>query len=272
MPRQQVIATTVFGPKAESIAKTFASFTKVPHAELHVFVFNETLPQNRHPQMQYHLVEHDPSLISVRRDALFRRWILPDQLDAEYGMVVDGTDAICLHPLPPFKDLLGNGIVAAAPEWLHPVRLLGQGFTSSYLNAGMTLWHLPASRQLREEIVSRGRSYYRGPYDDQIAINEVVQTKYFDRLTILAPQYNWRALFKKSFRGWQHKFRSWPRLDSLDGVQIYHNQHCVDEVLAAMNSNTPRKQAGLPAPPGDHWPLSKWELKRRQAVQWWMYS
>src|SRR5215471_7996486 len=118
MPRPQVIMTTVFGQQAENIAKTFASFCKVPNSELHVFVFNKSLPQNRHSQMQYHLVEHDPSLVSVRRDALFRRWTLPDELDAEYGMVVDGTDAICLHPLPPFEDLLGNGIVAAAPEWL----------------------------------------------------------------------------------------------------------------------------------------------------------
>ena len=57
MASRQLIITTVFGPKAETIAKTFASFLKVPDAELHVFVYNQELPHNRHPQLQYHLVE-----------------------------------------------------------------------------------------------------------------------------------------------------------------------------------------------------------------------
>jgi len=272
MARQQVIVTTVFGPVAEQIAKTFASFTKVPNAELHVFVFNDALPQNKHPQMRYHLVEHDASLISVRRDALFRRWTLPDRLEAEYAMVVDGTDAICLHPLPAFKDLLGGRSVAAATEWGPPVRLVGQGFTGSYLNAGMSLWHLPSSREIRDLILERGKAHYRGPFDDQMAFNEVVQTSFFERLTVLPPQYNWRALYKKNFRGWQHNFRNWPRVDSLDGVQIYHNQHCVDDVLAALPSVTPRFHALLPELPKDQRPLTSRQLLWRRLMAKWLYS
>jgi len=272
MPRQQVIVTTVFGPKAESIAKTFASFTKVPNTELHVFVFNEVLPINQHPQMLYHLVKHDPAFVSIRRDALFRRWSLPDQLDAEFALVVDGTDAICLHELPSFAQLLRGGCLAASTEWGPPVRIMGQGFTSTYLNAGATFWHLPSSAPLRREVIARGRSYYRGPFDDQTALNEVVQTLYFDQLTILPPQYNWRALYKKNFRSWHHNFRNWPRVDSLDGVQIYHNQHCVDEVLAAAESRPPAMQAALPQLPIDKQPLSDRELLWRRLMHRFLYS
>src|SRR5690348_3166338 len=137
MARHQAIVTTVFGPKAETIQKTFPPFPKVPDPNLNVFVFNPILQENRHPQLHYHLVEHDPAFVSVRRDALFRRWTLPDQLDAEYVLVADGTDAICIHELPPFKDLLRGANLAAATEWGPPVRILGQGFTGSYLNAGV---------------------------------------------------------------------------------------------------------------------------------------
>jgi hypothetical protein len=272
MPRQQVIVTTVFGPKAETIAKTFASFAKVPHTELHVFVFNEALPQTRHPQMHYHLVKHDPAFVSVRRDALFRRWIVADQLEAEYALVVDGTDAICLHELPPFADLLRGTVLAASTEWGPPVRIMGQGFTSTYINAGVTFWNLPASRPLRQEVIARGRSYYRGPFDDQTALNEVAQTSYFDRIRILPPQYNWRALYQKNFRSWHHNFRNWPRVDCLDGVQIYHNQHCVDEVLGAVASRAPAARAVLPALPVDAGPLSPKALLWRRLAHRWLYS
>lgn len=272
MASRQVIVTTVFGPKAETIAKTFASFQQIPGAELHVFVYNERLPENRHPQFQYHLVEHDPAFTSIRRDALFRRWTLPDQLDAEYVLVVDGTDAICVHPLPPFSELLRGASIAAANEWVPPVRILGQGFTGSYLNAGVIFWHLPASTKIRQEIVARGRAHYRGPFDDQTVLNEVVQTSYSDQLTILPTQFNWRALYRKNFRSWHHHFRNWPRVDSLDGVRIYHNQHCVDEVLAALASRKPSSRALLPSLPEDPQPLPPSTLFWRRLVHRWLHS
>ena len=272
MASRQVIVTTVFGPQAETIAKTFASFTKVANAELHVFVYNPALPQNRHPQLQYHLVEHDKAFESIRRDALFRRWIWPDQLDAEFALVVDGTDAICVRPLPEFRDLLRGASVAAAPEWGRPVRILGQGYTSAYLNAGVTFWNLPRSKEMREEIAARGRSHYRGPFDDQTALNEVAHTRYFDELTVLPSQFNWRAFYKKSYRSWHQGFRKWPRVDSLDGVQIYHNHHCIDEVAAALTAGEPALRAALPELAPDTHPLSPATLFWRRLIHRWYFS
>jgi len=264
--------TTVFGPQAETIEKTFASFLKVANTELHVFVYNPELPRHRHPSLNYHLVKPDPDFTSVRRDALFRRWTLPDRLGAEFALVVDGTDAICLQPLGRFADLLRGGSVAGAPEWGPPVRIMGQGFTSAYLNAGVTFWHLPSSKEIRTEIELRGRAHYRGPFDDQTALNEVVHTRYFNKLTILPPQYNWRALYRKNFRSWHHNFRNWPRVDSLAGVQIYHNQHSVDAVLAAAAERSPEAKAALPALPQDKKPLSPSQLTWRRLAHRWLYS
>lgn len=256
MAKSQVIATTVFGPVAETIERTFGSFLGVPETELHVFVYNPELPRHRHPRMTYHLVKPDSRFVSVRRDALFRRWTLPDQLDAEYALIVDGTDAIRIQPLPPFEQLLRGAKLAMAGEWRPPARILGQGFTGIFLNAGVSFWNLPASRAIREEVVDRGRAHYRGPFDDQTALNEVVQTSYFDQLHILPPQYNWRALYRKNFRSWHHNFRNWPRVDSLDGVVIYHNQHCVDLVLADLQKSRPAARAALPGLAVDQHPLS----------------
>ncbi len=272
MANDQVIMTTVFGPQAETIEKTFASFLKVANTELHVFVYNPELPRHRHPQLHYHLVKPDPDFTSVRRDALFRRWTLPDQLGFEYALVVDGTDALCLQPLPPFREMLRGGSVAAAAEWIPPVRILGQGFTSAYLNAGVTFWHLPSSREFRQEIERRGRACYRGPFDDQTTINEVVYTKYPDRLTILPPQYNWRAMYRKNVRAWQNWFRAWPRVDSLDGVRIYHNHHCLHEVMEAAAMHSPAPMARLPDLPTDRKPLTPSLMLWRRLKNRWLYS
>lgn len=264
---KQVIVTTIFGPPAETLERTYASFTKVPNAELHVFVYNEALPKHQHPDIKYHLVKPDPAFLSVRRDALFRRWSWPDTLDAEYAMVVDGVDAICLQPVPAFANLLRGASLAAATEWVPPMRILGQGFTSVYLNAGMTLWHLPSSRTMREEIIARGRAHYRGPFDDQTALNEVVHTRFFDQLTVLPSQYNWRGLYLKNHRGWEHHWRNWPRVDSLDGVVIYHNQHCLQEVLEAAKTTLPAARATLPAlTEDDKEAISKWTLLKRRIM------
>src|SRR5262249_33528300 len=152
-----------------------------PNSELHAFIFGPRLPARQHPKIEYHLVQPDPRFVSVRRDALFRRWSLPDQLNAEYALVVDGTDVICVRPLPNFEQLLRGASFAAATEWGGPVPIEGQGFTSNYLNAGITFWHLPSSKGIRSEIVERGQKYYRGPFDDQTALNEVMLTRYFDQ-------------------------------------------------------------------------------------------
>ena len=270
---KQFVCAVVWGSAVETFGRTFATFA-APGTELHAFVFNPTLPENRHPAVDYHLAPLDPGFRSVRRDALFHRWTLPDLLwpGEGYALVVDATDAVCLQPLPPFERLLGGKAVAAAPEWGPPVRIDGQRYTGSYLNAGVTLWDLEASYAIRREIVARGRARYRGEFDDQTVLNEVVQTRHYDRLALLPCQYNWRALYKRNFRGWQHHFRAWPRVDSLDGVVVYHNQRCVAEVLQARDfgpRNWPHPFALLP----DHGPdaphLGAWmRLWRRVAHRW----
>ena len=272
MASRQIIATTVFGPRAEDLGATFGSFRMVPDAELHVFVYNPQLPQNRIEGAHYHLVEPDAAFVSVRRDALFRRWTLPDRLQAEYALVVDGADAICLQALPRFEQLLRGASFAGAVEWTPPVRIMGQGSTSAYINAGVTFWHLPSSRTMREEIVARGRAHYRGPFDDQTTLNEVLHTKYFDQIVILPSQFNWRALYRKNFRSWHHNFRSWPRVDCLDGVYIYHNQHCVREVNEAIRRSAPLVRAELPGLPQDREPLSPAMLLWRRILNRLRYS
>jgi hypothetical protein len=263
---RQVIITTVFGSGAEQLGTTFSTFSVQPNTELHAFVVGSALPSNRLPKIQYHLVEPDSRFVSVRRNALFRRWLLPDQLDAEYALVVDGTDVICVQPLPSFEELLRGASLAACTEWGGPVAIPGQGYTSTYLNAGITFWHLPSSKEMRSEIAERGRRHYRGPFDDQTALNEVMLTRYFEKMVILGSQFNWRAFYKKGYRTWQNGFRAYPRVDSLDGVYLYHNQRCLEEVLQAMRAAPPTARAELPVLPQDNHPLSGWALFSRRLL------
>jgi hypothetical protein len=264
---RQVIITTVFGSGAEQLGSSFSTFANQPDTELHVFVIGSSLPVNRVPRMESHLVEPDSRFVSVRRNALFRRWLLPDLLDAEYALIVDGTDVIRVQPLPAFPELLRGASLAACTEWGGPVAIPGQGYTSTYLNAGITLWHLPSSKQMRNEIVERGRRHYRGPFDDQTALNEVMLTRYFDKLVILGSQFNWRAFYQKNYRRtWRNGWRGWPRVDSLDGVFLYHNQFCLPQVLDTMRSAPPRRIAELPDLPQDTSPLSSWTMFSRRLL------
>ena len=269
---RQIIATTVFGSGAEQLGATFITFAKIPNSELHAFVFGSTLPSKRHAEIHYHLIEPDPRFVSVRRDALFRRWILPDILGAEHALVVDGTDVICVRPLPSFDTLLRGASLAAATEWCGPVALPGVGYTSTYLNAGVTFWHLPSSKEMRAQIVARGRTHFRGPFDDQTALNEVMLTEHFERVVILPSQFNWRSFYKDSFRSWRNGWRSWPRVDSLDGVYLYHNNYCLSKVLEAMAAAPPRTTAKLENLPADQLPLSRWTLLWRRARHRWRHT
>ncbi len=272
MSGRQVIVTTVFGSGANRLGETFTSFLKIPDTELHVFVYGDSLPTNPLPGLKYHLVKADPQFVSTRRDALFRRWTWPDSLDAEFALVVDGTDVICLRELPRFEKILRGAGVAGATEWGLPVKILGQGYTSTYINGGVTFWHLPSSKVIREEIVARGRARFRGEYDDQTVLNEVIHTKYFDQLVVLPSQYNWRALYKRDFRGWQHHWRAWPRRDNLDGVYLYHNNNAVREVLQDYPHLKIKSHAELPTFPQDQHPLSKWEMFKRKLAHRWHHA
>jgi hypothetical protein len=263
---RQVIITTVFGSGAEQLGATFGTFALQRETELHAFVIGSALPAKQVPKIQYHLVEPDPRFVSTRRNALFRRWQLPDQLGADYALVVDGTDVICMRPLPSFEQLLRGASLAASPEWGGPVAIPGQGYTGTYLNAGITFWHLPSSQQMRAEIVERGRRHYRGPFDDQTALNEVMLTRYFDKVTILGSQFNWRAFYKQTYRGWKTGWRALPRVDSLDGVYLYHNQFCLEAVLEKLKTGPPPPRAELPDLPQDQQPLSGWTMFSRRLL------
>jgi hypothetical protein len=124
--------------------------------------------------------------------------------------------------------------------------VLGQGYTPNFLNGGVFFWNVPHSRDIRAEIVARGRSHFRTVADDQYCLNEVIQTKYFDRLRILPCQYNYRAYLNR-------KQRSWPTVEHLDGVMIYHNATC----MAAAKKLLPVKpRADLPPLSSDGRPLT----------------
>jgi len=269
MAGRQVIVTTVFGSGIDRLGKTLPTFRRIADTELHVFVYSASLPTKRLPGLHYHLVEPDPRYVSVRRDALFRRWVWPDQLDAEYVLVVDGTDVICLQDLPRFERILRGAKVAVASEWGSPVRIRGQDFTSTYLNAGVTFWHLSASREIRLEIARRGSAEYRGEFDDQTVLNEVLHAGYFDDFIVLPPQYNWRASYRKTQLLCLPKMRLWPRRDCLDGVYLYHNAACLDKVLRDIAVKAPDPRSALPESVPDVHPLSRWEKLRRQLAHRW---
>ena len=251
--RRRAIVTVAYGPAREKLDHTFSSFARCTNAELHAYILGTQLPQRQVPGIQYHLLAPIPDFSHPLREVYYRRLEVLDELGADYVMTVDSFDVLCLQPLPPLEDLLGNADVAACVEHQGGRYLLGQGYTSSFLNGGVFVWNVPRSRDIRAEIVARGRSHFRTLADDQFCLNEVIQTKYFDRLRILPCQYNYRAYLRGTYK----KIRpGWPIVKHLDGVAIYHNATCIPGVKK-MPSFKPR--ADLPALPADGRPLTPWE-------------
>jgi hypothetical protein len=216
---RQAAVTVVYGTHAERLDETFTSFAQNPFLELHAFILGERLPRHQVPGIQYHLRAPDPAYSHPIRDADFRRWLLIEELGVDYALVVDGCDVLCLRPIPELPRLLRGGWVAAANE--HPGgRYLDRGlYTGNYVNAGVTVWDVAASRPLREAVVSRGRIRLRNLVDDQLCLNEILFARYLDQLTLLPFVYNYRAY-------WNVKRRGWPTTRSLDGVRIYHHDDC----------------------------------------------
>jgi hypothetical protein len=186
-----------------------------------------------------------------------------DRFDVDYALVVDSYDVLCLQPLPPFEQLLGSADVAACVE-MHGTRyILGQGCTNTFLNGGVFLWNVPRSRDIRSEIVARGRAHFRTVADDQHCINEVIHTRHYHRLRILPDQYNFRCFLKPA------KQRGFPSVDTLDGVMIYHNSISMD----AVKKLPPVKpRAALPDPVPDGHPLTPseqfWRRLRNKFKPW----
>lgn len=247
-PARSAIVTVAFGKSTEHLDHTFTSFArKNPGIPLHAFIIGGGLPKQRLPEIQYHLVAPQPDFSHPLREIYFRRMELIDQIDVEFALVVDSYDVLCLQPLPPLEQLLGGCDVAAVVEHMGARYVLGQGYTANFLNGGVFLWNVPGSRDIRREITARGRAHFRTIADDQFCINEVIQTRHFDRLRILPCQYNFRAHYRRRQRGW-------PSVDTLDGVKIYHNATCMDAVKA-MGATQPL--AALPELPKDGGPLTE---------------
>ena len=244
-PRSAIV-TVAFGHSTEHLDHTFTSFAINRGVPLHAFVIGTELPKRRLDGINYHLVAPVPDFSHPLREIYFRRLELIDQLDVDYALVVDSYDVLCLQPLPPFEKLLGDADVAACVEHQGSRYVLGQGYTSNFLNGGVFFWNVPRSRDIRAAVAARGRPHFRTIADDQHCLNEVIQTKYFDRLRILPNQYNYRAYLKRRQRGW-------PTVENLDGVSIYHNAACMAEakVLPPV-----RPRADLPALSADPHPLT----------------
>jgi hypothetical protein len=212
---RQVCVTVVFGSHAERLDRTFISFARNPFLKLHAFVLGEHLPTRRLPGIVYHLRAPDPAWSHPMRDADFRRWLFIDELEADYALVVDGCDVLCLQAIPSLPDLLKGNWLAAVSE--HPGGRYVEGiYLGSFVNAGVTIWDIKASTQLRKDVVDRGRLCFRNYVDDQLSLNEIVHARYLDRLTLLPCTYNYRAYLRRQVRGW-------PTTDTFDGVRIYHH-------------------------------------------------
>jgi hypothetical protein len=246
-PGSSAIVTVAFGHSTEHLDHTFTSFAdKNPGVPLHAVVLGSKLPERRLPQITYHLVAPVPDFSHPLREVYFRRHELIEQLDVEFALVVDSYDVLCLQPLPPFEKILAGFDMAAATEHMGSRYILGQGYTSNFLNGGVTFWNVPRSRDIRAEIIARGKTRFRTVADDQWVINETVQTKYFDRVRILPSQYNFRAYFNRPQRGW-------PTVTHLDGVLIFHNAATMDEVKKIVGT---KARAELPALEKDPAPLT----------------
>ena len=242
------IVTVAFGHSTEHLDYTFLSFAeKNPGVPLHAFILADKLPERRWPQIQYHLVAPVPDFSHPLREVYFRRHELIEQLDVEFALAVDSYDVLCLQPLGAFEKILAGFDMAAATEHMGSRYVLGQGYTSNFLNGGVTFWNVPKSRDIRAEILARGKAQFRTIADDQWVINETVQTRYFDRVRILPCQYNYRAYFKRRQRGW-------PTVTHLDGVLIFHNAATMDE---AKRLGDTKARAVLPELEKDPAPLTE---------------
>lgn len=251
---KQVVVTAAFGSFAERLDRTFTSFAQNPFLELHAFIVGDKLPENRFPGITYHLRPPDPAFSHPLRDAVYRRWLFIDDLDAEFGLVVDNNDVLCLQKFPELPALLRGAAFGAVPEHHGGRYIPGQGYTSAYINCGVTFWNIPLSRKMREETVDRGRAYFRN-IDDQRSINEVIQTRYYDEMVLLPSQYNYRAHLAPA------RSARWPTVEHLDGVKIYHNSRCTE---AAKKILPVKASAVLPDFPRDSAPLTSSQQRWRR--------
>jgi len=261
--KRSAIVTVAFGHSTEHLDHTFSSFAINRGVPLHAFIIGTELPKRRLENIEYHLVAPVPDFSHPLREIYFRRLELIDRLDVDFALTVDSYDVLCLQPLPPFENLLGDADVAACVEHQGSRYILGQGYTANFLNGGVFLWNVPRSRDIRAEIVARGRAHFRTIADDQHCLNEVIQTKHIDRLRILPCQYNYRCHLAPV------RQRGCATVPHLDGVKIFHNAACME---AAKKLWSVKAVAALPALPVDARPLTPreqfWRRLRNRFQPW----
>lgn len=253
---RQVVVTAVFGSHAERLDETFSSFLSLPFLEAHAFIMGDSLPTRQVPNITYHLVKPDARFLTPIRDADYRRWTLIDELDADYALVVDGVDVGLLRPIPTLPELLRGGIVAAGVEHSGGRWLEGRIYTSNFVNAGVTVWNVSKSRELRHKIHERGLTRYRNDVDDQLALNEILHAEYLDELTLLPCIYNYRVYVRT------RKF-GWATTQNLDGVRIYHTDDCHHAMRMVSEATHPALQALEP----DAKPLTARQRRWRRWIQ-----
>src|SRR5437762_10741921 len=101
---RSAVVTVAFGHSTEHLDYTFLSFArKNPGLQLHAFVLGTKLPNQRLPEVQYHLVSAVPDFSHPLREVYFRRMALIDELEVDYALVVDSYDVLCLQALPAFQ-------------------------------------------------------------------------------------------------------------------------------------------------------------------------
>src|SRR5260370_12386617 len=158
--------TVAMGPPIERLDRTFLSFAQNAHLELHAFIIGPRLPEREFPQITYHLVAPTPDFSDPLREVYFRRLQLVDEVGAEFVLVVDCYDVLCLQPLPPIPELLDSAAIGACTEHSGSRYLLSQGYTSNFLNCLVTFWNLPASRAIRPDTFHRRRTQVTGVAGD----------------------------------------------------------------------------------------------------------
>jgi len=241
---KQAVATMVFGAHAEMLDQTFTSFAINPALPMHAFILGDALPKNRVEGITYHLVKPQNTFSQIYRETNYRRWEVLDELDVDYVLLVDGVDVLCLQPLPAIPEILCGLDVAASVEHAAGRFMFGSQYTSTYFNAGVSWWNIQASRDMREEILKRGRTRFRSKSDDQHTFNEILN-HHHDRVRVLGHHYNCRGVLNRKVRGW-------PTLKNLDGVKIYHT----DDWQIAKTMMPVKPATGLPHLEPDNEPLT----------------
>src|SRR5262245_4689194 len=113
---RQIVATVATGPFAERLDSTFTSFAQNKFLELHAFIIGEQLPARQLPGGTYHLFKPDPSFMGEMRDAYYRRLLFLDEVGADFALLVDNSDVLCMQPLPELPQLLRGATLAACSE------------------------------------------------------------------------------------------------------------------------------------------------------------